>query len=83
MNYKNLQVFHIGIVKLVLYCFFLLTLNIYAEQWVMTIWVVYYSVIELIQLKGNEFNYFEHASFWNLFDLSRVVLIVSFMIVNY
>jgi hypothetical protein len=83
VTYKNLQVFYMGIAKLFLYCLFLTTINLYAEMWVMTIWLVFYSIIELVQLKGIEFNYYEHASLWNLIDLSRVFLIASYMIVDY
>jgi hypothetical protein len=46
-------------------------------------WILYFSIIEVVQMKGNEWDVTEYGSFWNIFDITRIILIGSFMIVDY
>jgi hypothetical protein len=46
-------------------------------------WILYFSIIEVVQMKGNEWDVTEYGGFWNIFDITRIILIGSFMIVDY
>jgi hypothetical protein len=81
VNYKMLNVRAIGWVKLAIYCLFLLTLNIYAEIWLMASWIIYFSTLEAIQFLRNGLQGFFQAS--NIQDLLRILLLVQFIANEY